>query len=201
VQALNQVLGELPGATASNAVQQPRPFPTAIAIQSEERPDLRTVHLFNERRSGDGTVGQTDDDGTGAVPYTLTVRNLNAAQRVGGGGDPDEHQTNASSTGEPSNNNNTNVLFSNNRKIQAICEHASRHGKSSIELVGNWPSQPSTQLFLIVLFKLTFISLSGEPSPTALHRFLLLAGSFHFPDQPRLWQRAGIHASQAVTEQ
>jgi len=87
-----------------------RRLPTAISIESEERPDLRTVHLFNGEEEG-------DDNDAGNVPYTLTVREVES----GGSccqGEASQQQPDGTT-----------------KERLPKCEHKGRHVNKQIELV------------------------------------------------------------------
>jgi hypothetical protein len=105
VQSMQEALGDIPSSAGGRRQQ----IPTAISIQHEERPELRTVHLFNGGEGNDGNGG-----GGQGVPYTLTVRDVSGQRRTGteeaNGKQPNSHTT---------------------------CEHAGGRHSKSIELVSS----------------------------------------------------------------
>lgn len=68
VLSLNETLNYNSSKVVAQQCSIKRSLPTVISIESEDRPDLHTVHLFN--KEGD------DDNNVGNVPYTLTVREV-----------------------------------------------------------------------------------------------------------------------------
>jgi hypothetical protein len=106
VQSMQEALGDIPSSTGGRRQQ----IPTAISIQHEERPELRTVHLFNGGEGNDGEGG-----GGQGVPYTLTVRDVSGQRRTGA--------EDANGKQQPSSH--------------TTCEHAGGRHSKSIELVSS----------------------------------------------------------------
>uniref|UniRef100_A0A1I8BGH8 FERM domain-containing protein n=1 Tax=Meloidogyne hapla TaxID=6305 RepID=A0A1I8BGH8_MELHA len=116
VLSLNETLNYNTGDSLPTNTNKMR-LPKAISIESEERPDLRTVHLFNNN------TGQEGDDDPGTVPYTLTVREVQSGDC--------QRRTNQTDEG--------------NAERLPKCEHKGRHVNKQIELVHRrrLPSQDS----------------------------------------------------------
>ncbi|CAK5070393.1 unnamed protein product [Meloidogyne enterolobii] len=122
VLSLNETLNYNSGiAQPATSNTNRRRLPTAISIESEERPDLRTVHLFNGEEEG-------DDNDAGNVPYTLTVREV---ESVGSCCQAETSQQQPDGT--------------ITKERLPKCEHKGRHVNKQIELVHRrrLPSQDS----------------------------------------------------------